>query len=229
MPNDDLPNWVSALYDVLRRSRAVPRLIILPRAPGAALSRSLPLVVVIAMIASALYDLGRAETINFVLAATLTTGLGVAVAWVLSLRPHTSDSALLLVLYRWLYMLVAVFVGALLLFLAEVILAHLVGWNPPVYGFASDIWAGQTDLYDKARLLQFFIYAVVAWSFYAAFFRPPLPSGEPLPRGRETLLAGVVASVVVAFTCALLLQFGVDKVIGWMGGLTDFAEATDPS
>lgn len=218
MPDKELTGWTTALYDVLRRSRAVPRLIVLPQYPGTTLSRCLPLVLILAMIASAVYDVRRAENINFVVAATLTTGIGLAVGWLMSFRPRASTSQGVLRAYRWLYMLVAVFVGTLGLFVAEAVIATLLGWDPPVYSLASQLWPGQTRLYDQARLLQFLVLAIVAWVFYAAYFRPALPGKRP--RYRETLLAGALGTLVVALVAALLLQFGIETLIGWMGGIT---------
>ena len=216
-PSDETNGWTMALYDVLRRSRAVPRLIVLPRRPGITLSRCLPLVVMLAMTAAAIYDRRRVENINFLISIPLSAGLCLAASWLVSFRPRASTSGFVLRVYRWLYMLIAVFVGTLALFMAEAILAYATGWNPPVYAVASQLWPGQTALYDKARLLQFLLLALVAWGFYAAFFRPTVPGVRP--RRRETLLAAALGTVLVAFMAALLLQFGVEVLIGWVDAL----------
>lgn len=217
MANDEANGWSPALYEVLRRSRAVPRLIVLPRHPGTTLSRCLPLVLILAMIAAALYDLRRVDNVNFFVAVTLSTGLCLAASWLVSFRPRASTAPAVLIAYRWIYMLIAVFVGTLVLFVAEAVLATLMGWNPPVYTLASQLWPGQTALYDQARLLQFLLLALIAWGFYAAFFRPAVPGGRPRPR--ETLLAGALGTLLVAFIAALLLQFGVELLIGWVSAM----------
>lgn len=218
----ELKDWVFALFDVLQRTRAVPRLIVLPQSPGTALARSAPLVLLIIMIASALFSAVRVEILNFTMATGLAVLIGGACAWVASHRPTAEDSAFIQLAYRWLYMLVAVFVGALGLFVADTALAYLFGHgNGMAYAVASLLWPGEAGLFDPARFVQFLIYAVLAWGFYAAFFRrPALPADIPPPGLAEKMVAAAAATLSAAVACAMLLNFGVEVLLRWIDGIS---------
>ncbi len=217
----EFKHWGIALFDVLQRTRAVPRLIVLPQSPGTALVRCVPLILLIVMVASALFSAVHVEILDFTVATGLAVLIGGACAWVASHRPTAEDSAFIQLTYRWLYMLVAVFVGALGLFVVDTALAYALGHgNGVAYVVASLLWPGAADLFDPARFVQFLIYAVVAWGFYAAFFRrPALPADMAPPGLAEKMVAAAAATLSAAAACAVLLNFGVEVLLRWIDAI----------